>query len=74
MAEKTTEEQKNTLKVRCRKMGEEKRQSHIRDFIKIYTEKSSIIETRIKEKELKEAKILAEKENNMLDINNLGGK
>ncbi|VDI57262.1 Hypothetical predicted protein [Mytilus galloprovincialis] len=55
-------------------MGEEKRQSHIRDFIKIYTEKSSIIETRIKEKELKEAKILAEKENNILDINNLGGK
>ncbi|VDI11928.1 Hypothetical predicted protein [Mytilus galloprovincialis] len=55
-------------------MGEEKRQRDIRDFIKIYTEKSSIIEARIKEKELKEAKIIAEKEKIILDINNLGGK
>ncbi|CAC5383209.1 unnamed protein product [Mytilus coruscus] len=53
--------------------GGRKIQRDIRDFIKIYNEKSTIIEARIEEKELKEAKIQAEKEKNILEINNLGG-
>ncbi|CAC5417044.1 unnamed protein product [Mytilus coruscus] len=69
-----TEEQKNTIIVKCRQMGEEKKQRDIRDFIKIYNEKSTIIEARIEEKELKEAKMQAEKEKIILEINNLGGK
>ncbi|CAC5425353.1 unnamed protein product [Mytilus coruscus] len=69
-----TEEQKNTLIVKCRQMGEEKRQRDIRDFIKIYNEKSTIIEARIEEKELKEAKIQAEKEKNYFGNQQFGRK